>query len=259
MSRIIISADDFGFDEDTTEATIESFESGVLKNASLMANMDATKLAADYAADNPQFSWGVHLTFTRDTTEEPVLPSADVPSLIGPDGLFLEGRAAQIKALTGRFPVDEIANEMSAQIGRLRDLGVKIDYVDSHKHLHKFPNFTKALVKVLPTFGISLVRNVQNVFVPAPSKTRPTVLLGGALRRPLVARWRTTDQFFMGDGDTEFDWWDKVPMPDPEHVLEVGGHPGINEPWRAHEATQLAKFAERAEHEGAQLIRWRDL
>ncbi len=257
--RIIVSADDFGFDEDTVEATIEAFESGVIRNTSIMANMPATKLAADYAADNPQHSYGVHLTFTRDTVEEPVLDADRVPALVADDGLFLGGRDAQIRALSGRFPTRQIAAEMEAQIGRVIDLGVNVDYVDSHKHLHKFPNFRKALPMVLPSFGISHVRTVQNVFYPAPKKTRPTVVLGGVLRGPLERRWRTTEQFYMSDGDLVTEWWDKVPFPTSNAVLEVGGHPGTVEPWRAREADQLKKFVERATAAGAELIRWRDL
>lgn len=257
--RIIMSADDFGFDEDTVEATIDAFETGVIRNTSIMANMPATKLAADYAADNPQHSYGVHLTFTRDTVEEPVLEAEDVPALVADDGLFLPGREAQIRALTGRFPTKQIAAEMAAQISRVMELGVKVDYVDSHKHLHKFPNFRKALPMVLPQFGISHVRTVQDTFVPEPSKTRPTVLLGSILRSPLERRWRSTDHFFMGDGDLTTDWWSQVPIPEHGEVLEVGGHPGTNEAWRAREADQLAKFVARASEAGVEFIRWRDV
>lgn len=259
VRRIIMSADDFGFDEDTVDATIAAFEAGVIRNTSIMANMPATKLAADYAAENPQHSYGVHLTFTRDTVEEPVLDSSEVPALVGNDGMFLPGRDAQIRALTGRFPTRQIAAEMAAQISRVMDLGVKVDYVDSHKHLHKFPNFRKALPMVLPQFGISHVRTVQDTFVPEPKKTRPTVLLGGVLRSPIERRWRSTDHFFMSDGDLTTDWWSEVPIPEHGEVLEVGGHPGTLEPWRAREADQLEKFLARATKAGAESIRWRDL
>ncbi|MEE9416874.1 MAG: ChbG/HpnK family deacetylase [Acidimicrobiales bacterium] len=257
--RLIVSADDFGFDEDTVAATIDCLEAGTIRNTSLMANMPATKLAADYAADHPEHCYGVHLTFTRDTVEMPVLDASTVPRLVDEQGRFLPGRNAQFKALLSRFPSSQIAAEMAAQIGELVDLGVRIDYVDSHKHLHKYPNFRRALPSVLPKFGISMVRTVQNVFLPRPSPTRPTVLLGRFLREPIRRRWRTTDDFFMSDGDLTTDWWSALSMPTAGRVLEVGAHPGRAEPWRAHETDQLTRFAQRARSEGAELIRWRDL
>lgn len=257
--RILTSADDFGFDEDTVAATIGSLEAGIVRNTSLMANMPATKLAADYAAENPRHCYGVHLTFTRDTVERAILDTGLVPSLVDRQGRFRPGRDAQLRALFGRCSTAQIAAEMTAQIAEIVDLGVGVDYVDSHKHLHKFPNFRRALPLVLPKFGISMVRTVQNVFIPRPSPARPTVLLGSFLAGPLRQRWRTTDQFFMSEGDVTTEWWSEVPLPTLGQTLEVGAHPGREEPWRAFELEQLESFVARAEAAGAELIRWRDL
>ncbi len=98
---ILLTADDFGFDDDTVAATIECLESGSVTNASFMANMPATERAAAYAIANPQFCYGVHLTLTRDSVEAPVLGPDAVPGLVDDDGLFLTGRDAQLRALRG--------------------------------------------------------------------------------------------------------------------------------------------------------------
>jgi chitin disaccharide deacetylase len=76
-----------------------------------------------------------------------------------------------ISVLLRRLLVEEIARKMYAQLGKLRDFGVPISYVDSHGHLHKFVPFLRAMRTVLPRFGIRRVRNVQNVFLKPPRKS----------------------------------------------------------------------------------------
>ena len=47
--KVILHADDFGFNEETTRATIECFERGVLTSATIMVNCEASEMAIDYA------------------------------------------------------------------------------------------------------------------------------------------------------------------------------------------------------------------
>src|SRR4051812_27315794 len=128
---IILNADDFGHDEDTVRATIECFDRGALTSATIMPTMPATNIAVDYAKAHSQFSFGVHLTFSADTTEHPVLPPSQVPHLLQPDGRFFPTHILWPMALKGKIPVDELAREVAAQVQFLRDQGVPISHVDS--------------------------------------------------------------------------------------------------------------------------------
>lgn len=47
--KVILHSDDFGFDKDTLEATIDCFEKGALTSASIMVNCDASEKAIEYA------------------------------------------------------------------------------------------------------------------------------------------------------------------------------------------------------------------
>lgn len=55
MKKLIINADDFGFDAHTVEWTIKGFERGALTSATIMAGMPATDLAISFAKAHPQF------------------------------------------------------------------------------------------------------------------------------------------------------------------------------------------------------------
>ena len=65
--RLILNADDFGYDDDTVEATIECFRASALTSATIMLGMPATPGALEFARENPELDFGVHLVFTGDT------------------------------------------------------------------------------------------------------------------------------------------------------------------------------------------------
>ena len=256
--QVVVTADDFGWDEDTVLATIECLERGLVRNASIMANVPATADALAYAAGHPEHGYGVHLTLTRDEEERPVLPAEEVPDLVDGEGRFLSGREAQISAFRGRFPAAQVEAELAAQLALVADHGITLDHVDSHKHLHKFPVIAAVLPSLLPRFGISRVRNVQDIFL-GRTMTRPTAWLGRRWRRRLESDWMTSDHFFMADGEIGVPWWDAVPLDLGEAVVEVGAHPGTASGWRAHEFHGLEQLATRLAESGISPVRWRDL
>ena len=163
--------------DDTVRATVECFERGALTSATIMPKMPATAQAVEYARAHPQFSFGIHLTFVTDTVEAPFSDPAQIPALTGPNGLFLYSQVLRRRALLGRVPVDQVEREMRAQIGFLTDSGVRLSHVDSHGHLHKFAPFVAALRRVLPEFGITRVRNAQDLYLRKPLKS-PTYWFG---------------------------------------------------------------------------------
>src|SRR5256885_13602155 len=81
LMRIVTNADDFGLDADTTAATIECFRAGALTSASIMPNMPATDQAVEFTLQNPQHSFGVHLTFVCDTVEAPISAPEMLPAM----------------------------------------------------------------------------------------------------------------------------------------------------------------------------------
>jgi chitin disaccharide deacetylase len=293
MPRIILNADDFGFSDETVRATIECFEHGGLTSATIMANMPATADAVRYAADHPQFSFGVHLTFTSDGVEYPVCDPKDIPALVGENGQFLPPLALRRRAMSGNLPADQVEREMTAQIARLRDAGLAISHVDSHGHVHKFKSIRAAMHRVLPKFDIRRVRMVQNVYFRKPLRS-PAYWLRPLWRKSVITergRFITTDHFYMPTTVVEPDWPKKVmawggmkaerhggieesaegtasdakallaSMPDASMPsLEIGVHPGYaTEAWRDAERRDCIAFGNLARDAGCRLITWNDL
>jgi hypothetical protein len=110
---------------------------------------------------------------------------------------------------------------------------------------------------VLPRYGITRVRNVQNVFLDRPL-TSPTFWLGPWWARGLRRAFRTTDRFYMPAGTEDAGW----PLPLLDRLagaggtLEVGVHPGF-EGWRGAEGRAVRAFAEAARARGHRLAGWR--
>ena len=252
--RVILNADDFGSSPDTVRATIDCFEQGALTSATIMPGMPATDVALAFARSRPDLSFGVHLMLTGDGEERPL--SDSVPGLTRADGSLLPTRTVRMRALLDRLPQDELERELAAQIALVRDAGVPVSHVDSHRHTHKLPAVRKALARVLPRFGVDRVRNVQDVYLRRPL-TNATYWLGPIWRRQLMRRFATTEHFYMPTGLRD-DGWDRSLlelMPALSDSLEVGVHPGA-EGWRADERDAVLRFASGVRADGHQLVGW---
>lgn len=258
LLRIIISADDFGYSEDTVDATIQCFETGALTSASIMTNMPGTERALEFARRRSEFSFGVHLIFAGDGPERSLIDPSKASALVDTQGRFARPGSVRRRALLGVLPRDQIEQEIRAQLSFVSDTGTKISYVDSHKHMHKFAPFRAALARVLPEFGVRKVRNVQNVYVGKPLGS-PTFWLNFQWRRRLMELFDTTEHFYMPTSAGDRDWSGQVLAQMRSGTIEVAGHPGFDEAWRAHEREDLCRFAEHAQEKGHELIGWRDL
>jgi len=256
--RIILNADDFGSSPDTVEATIACFERRLLTSATIMPNMPETGRAVEFACAHPELSFGVHLTLTGDGREHALSPLEEIPGLVDSEGRLLPTRAVRLRALAGRLSVDEIGREIEAQIADVRARGVPVSHVDSHRHLHKLKPFRAALRRVLPRLGIRRVRGAQDVWLRRPL-LRATYWWGPKWRRALAEGFVTTDHFYMPSSAGDRDWDRRLlarVRTLPGRTLEVGVHPGSEEPWRAEELRSLAVFVRHARDEGHELASW---
>lgn len=259
--EIITNADDFGFSEDTVDATIECFERGVLSGATIMAAAPATERALAFARSRPDLSFGVHLVYVGDGTDRPLAGGENVPGLADENGRFHDTRTVRARALLGRMPVDEIVRETAAQIDVVLREGIRPTHVDSHRHLHKFGPFRQALARVLPTYRITRVRTVQDVYLRRPLGS-PTYWLGRSWQRRIANRFVTTDHFYMPMSAGDVGWAEpllEVVATLPGTTLEVGVHPGVTDDRRRAEFSSVVEFGRTAVEKGHRMIGWKDL
>lgn len=261
--KVILHADDFGFDKDTVEATIECFEKGSLTSATIMPTCEAAEMAMNYAKEHPEFSFGVHQTYVDGL--KPACDPRGIRSLTNANGVFLESNVVRKKALMLNVNKDEIVKESNAQKAILENYGVKVSHLDSHGHLHKFPSFLLAMKKMHIEGQKKLkLRSVQDIFINNPSTTSPTTMLNNLFRWYIKKNFLTTDYFYMSANALDTNWAGQIikqmnALPQ-EATIEIGVHPGHQEEWRQHEFDDINIFAAMLKDSGRHtIINWNDI
>lgn len=261
--KVILHADDFGYDKDTLKATIDCFDKGALTSCTIMVNCEASEEALEYARQHPEFSFGVHLTYVDEL--KPVASIKDIPSLVGAEGKFLPSNQVRKLAMALRIPKKQIVIESQAQIDKMEKAGIKVSHLDSHGHLHKFFSFLFAL-KYLKVGGgeVKQVRSTQNVFLNYPLKTSPIYWLNKYFRWYLKRNFKSPQYFYMSANSMDTRWsdaiiaqMDKLPQ---DAIIEIGVHPGYKEEWRRHEYDDIIEFANKLRASGKhEMINWNQI
>jgi hopanoid biosynthesis associated protein HpnK len=163
VKRLIVNADDFGLTAGVNRSVAELHAAGVLTSSTLMAREGATEEAIALARATPCLGVGCHVVLVDGT---PVLPEKDVPTLIdGRTGRFFNSLPVFLARLyTGRTRASEIEAEAAAQIASLKNRGLRLTHVDTHKHTHMFPAVLKPVLRAAGAAGI---RAIRNPFEPA--------------------------------------------------------------------------------------------
>jgi predicted glycoside hydrolase/deacetylase ChbG (UPF0249 family) len=176
--RLIVNADDLGRTPGINAGIFEACERGLVTSATLMVGFSAAEEAAFEWSRTPGIGIGLHAALTGG---RPLLPPAEVPSLVDEEGRL----PATPEGLDGAHP-DEVMAEVKAQFDRFRTLTGRLPtHLDSHHHSHRLPVVRKALVSLAGRYGLP-VRNAS-------------ADVGEQLRREGIA---TTDAFvedFFGD------------------------------------------------------------
>ena len=121
-----------------------------------MANMPAAEYACERARDIPSLGVGIHLTLTAG---RPVSQAHDIADLLDEQGTFLRPAAQYKKLWYGTKVARQVEKELTAQIRKTLDMGITPTHCDSHHGIHSLPIVRNAMLKTLPQFGISRIRN----------------------------------------------------------------------------------------------------
>ena len=190
MLRLILNADDFGYDPAVSRGIAEAMRQGVVSSTTMIVN---SPWSEDAAAQAEGLAVGLHLNLVR-------FESVSQPSV--------ELRERDHHDL--RF----IVKETRAQLDRLKQLiGRPATHIDVHKHAHRDPSVLAALGIVAREYSLA-VRSID-------AQMRQDLRDAGV---------RTNDDFFGEAGDTAFwtgEQWprtlDQLPR---EGVIELMCHPG---------------------------------
>ena len=170
-----------------------------MTSASVCPNGAAFEDAVQALRGAPDLDVGVHLTLVG---ERPTLPADRLPTL-APTGHLPPGfKALFVRLGLRRVRASEIEEEMTAQVARARDAGVRVSHLDSHQHVHLHPAVLPIVLRVARRFGIGALRSSPRL--SAPRSVRSTLLTlasrAGA-GRMRAAEVRTPDTL-VGIGET---------------------------------------------------------
>lgn len=130
--QLLLRLDDNGMNHSVTMAIQQVAETGIAFSTSVMFACPWYQEAVTVLKKYPKLSVGVHLTLNSEWKHYrwgPVLGRSAVPSLVDSNGYFLPSTAAFLQS---QYKLDEVEQELSAQIERAINSGLQIDYVDYH-------------------------------------------------------------------------------------------------------------------------------
>src|SRR5262245_58108704 len=85
MRRLLVVGDDLGLAPAVNAGIAAAYRDGILTSSSLLANTPYFDETLALARDLPGLKIGIHLTLVAG---DPLLPAAEIPSLIGAGGSF---------------------------------------------------------------------------------------------------------------------------------------------------------------------------
>jgi len=156
LKQIIVNADDFGRHVLINRAVERGVTDGVLRSATIMPGGAAFDDAAELAARSPKLGVGIHLTLVNGN---PVLPPAEIPSLVTEAGIFVDDHTAfAVRLLRGAVNLDEVRAELGAQLRRVEAAGIHPTHADSHQHMHVLPGVIDIVLDLCRAAGIPAMR-----------------------------------------------------------------------------------------------------
>jgi chitin disaccharide deacetylase len=176
MKHLIVTADDFGQAREVNEAVEVAHTRGILTAASLMVGGAAADDAVARAKRLPGLRVGLHLTLLE---APPILTKAQIPDLVGADGLFRTDIAKAGADMFFRKDVKkQLAAEIEAQFQVYAATGLPLDHVDAHKHFHLHPTVASLLMKIGPRYGMRAVRvpDEPHVMIRAIDPRAPRII-----------------------------------------------------------------------------------
>jgi predicted glycoside hydrolase/deacetylase ChbG (UPF0249 family) len=137
LRSLVVNADDFGFTRDVNQGIIEAHCNGILTATTLMASGFAFDDAVRLAKEHAGLDIGCHLV---------LVGQAPFPQTVA--------QLAQAVALK-RIRIYE---ELSAQVRKILDAGLRPTHLDTHKHTHLLLPVLDAVARISEEFRIPWVR-----------------------------------------------------------------------------------------------------
>ncbi len=129
---LVIHADDLGLEESVNSTSFESLKKNTISSASVIMTTEKITEVAHFSKLNPSLDLGVHLTVTSEWKIHKwggILYDKDIPSLLNDNNHFYWNK----RKFTKFSKLDEVRNELQAQIDLALSMGINVSHIDSHE------------------------------------------------------------------------------------------------------------------------------
>lgn len=157
VARCVLCADDFAMGEGISDAIDELAQIGHLSATSAIVTGPLWRgFATRIAHLRNRVAVGLHLNFTWGTP-------LGVMAGLAPSSVFPKRDALIRRALLGRIPTREIADETERQMRAFADVaGAPPDFVDGHEHMHALPGIRAGVIDGIARFDPSLRISIRD-------------------------------------------------------------------------------------------------
>lgn len=237
MKKLIVNADDYGLHESINKGIVDGARNGCITSTSIMAVGPAFDHGISCLKDVQELGVGVHLTLVA---TEPLLPKEKIVTLISSEnGMFYKSYPEFIKKyIFGAISIDEIYQELYAQINKVKSAGIHITHLDSHQHLHILPGIIDVVIDLAKHFGIQAVRIPSENYrffddfkIGRYIGKCGLTFLAQLARQKLNREQMSTTNFFWGmmnGGNMDDHKIGKIISLLPEGINEIMVHPGYD-------------------------------
>ncbi len=189
MVDVIFNADDFGISQGVNDAILKAHTEGILNSTSLMINQDFALDAIQKAKQMPALKVGLHINLTN---QKPASNPTQIPHLVDKNGYFKNGfvNLFILSFLHPKMLRKEVYIEIKAQIEKYLQSGLKLNHLDSHRHVHLIPPVFKAVKQLAEEYNVSRIRVMnENIFNTIRQNKSKSYLFDGGLVKYFLLRF----------------------------------------------------------------------
>jgi predicted glycoside hydrolase/deacetylase ChbG (UPF0249 family) len=179
--EVLFRLDDIGMNHSVNLALEEVAKTGMPFSATVLFVCPWYQEAVEILKKYPQIPVGVHLALNsewRGYRWGPVLGKGGVPSLVDSAGYFLPSTRA---FLANKYDLGEVERELSAQVERAMQSGLKITFIDAHMGMAwATPQLREVLERVAKKYGLGIStyfgESYYTIWGVAPASKQSTLL-----------------------------------------------------------------------------------
>jgi predicted glycoside hydrolase/deacetylase ChbG (UPF0249 family) len=225
--KLIVCADDFGFNSKINQGIIVAHKNGVVTSASVIVTRDSFQEAANLSKENMKLGVGIHLDLDKFFSTDQV------------SGIITDIDRTDL-------PIEEVYSEIKRQLDLYTGtIGAIPEFVSSHHHAHYSRDVFRKVIQLCKEYKIPAVRLAKKFL----SKEKITEFKQLLNENQVITVSHFIEGWYWGNIDEDF------------VTAELMTHPGFGEIWREYELSACCdpKVKNYLREKNVQLITFKDL